>query len=245
MKLRQLSLRDIRRIQKEDGFVDVWVSNRTAETEDIAGDVIISVNIDGVLQPVTVYNTWIPICLSEEVSSSDLLNSNNFMKTLNRGRLLLHDPEDCEKFMKNPDAQRELERINNKRNGVMADIENAGMTKNIRMEKNPIVNDMKNIETAMVTGGEEEVSTDQDNRITEYYAKRQSDKRLIGVQMKVYQVATDGDMSEATKMNSYRNNTNINHVDLQYIAGVSTDEATQRWAISALKQMEREKAQVS
>lgn len=56
--------------------------------------------------------TWIPVCLTDTVSPSDIRNSSELRKFINSGILTLIDPEEATKILESEDARDEEKRLN-------------------------------------------------------------------------------------------------------------------------------------
>ena len=89
----------------------IWVMNTTkAENR---GNVFFTVpNNTGTKEdPVNVFVTWTPICLTEEVTRKQLLDSSQFRRAVNQGLLKLISSEEAQEIMESGGAREEAERV--------------------------------------------------------------------------------------------------------------------------------------
>lgn len=223
MKLRQLKLADLLR-SEHIKYEEIWVLNRTSETEPKPGTVIFTVKVDGDETAVTVPSTWIPINLTDQVPADILAAAPNFRKVVNSGRLTIHVSEDCVKFMNDQDARRELSRINETSQQIQNVVNTGEFEDGVKID---VASEAKETEMKI------------DNRIASLAAAKElGDPKALGVLFLVFQLLNDEETDAVTKMNSLRINlSKMNKSDLKYIMERSEDENIQVWAGKMLSKM--------
>lgn len=77
------------------------------------GDVTVTVfRPDGAPYLITVPRTWIPVCITDQVSRSTIQNSDDFRRNIQNGMLELLSVDEAKEKLKDPDAAEELGRLN-------------------------------------------------------------------------------------------------------------------------------------
>ena len=77
------------------------------------GEVTVTVfRPDGHPYLIVVPKTWIPICITDQVSHDTVNNSDDFRRNLNNGMLELLSVEEAKKRLSDPDAMEESNRLN-------------------------------------------------------------------------------------------------------------------------------------
>lgn len=87
----------------------VYVRNRSKPR----GEVTVTVfRPDGNPYLIVVPKTWVPICITDQVSPETLKNSDDFRLNLQKGLLELLSVEAAQELLNDPDASEELSRLN-------------------------------------------------------------------------------------------------------------------------------------
>jgi len=215
---KQVTLKELREAERV-GMQDVWVMNRTGSGGKQAGNLVITVVVNGIQEPLFVPATWIPINLSEFINSEDVLKEPKFRREISIGRLTLHDAEECEKFMQQPDARAEYERIHE-----------------MRTEIDGVVNQNIEVYSDNLTRDSQPSMEIASNRIqSEEQAQAAQANGSVGVLTLVVQTLMDDDTDPAQKMNALRTNqSQLNEVDLKYIIKTCSIQSIQNWARALL-----------
>ena len=106
MRMKKLSLEETFDLAGEGK--PVYVLNMSKPKGDVSVTVF---RPDGSPMLVIVPKTWIPICVSDQVSPKFLRDSTDFRKSIMSGMLFPIHPNQAEEFMKDPDAQEERKRL--------------------------------------------------------------------------------------------------------------------------------------
>jgi hypothetical protein len=131
---------DLKLAMLEDKSVrEVWVVNNTNPKGEIALAVRNQSGGDPTL--VTIPATWAPVCLTDQVPKSMLLNTPHFRKVINGGNLRLVTPESVAKIMSNPDVIREVAAAKTR---TSTDLESLSTSEaeTVRDTANPLVLDL-------------------------------------------------------------------------------------------------------
>jgi hypothetical protein len=87
----------------------IYVMNRS----NPRGDVTVTVfRPDGAPYLITVPRTWIPICVTDQVSRPTIQSSDDFRRNIQNGMLELLSVEEAKDKLKDPDAVEEIGRLN-------------------------------------------------------------------------------------------------------------------------------------
>lgn len=226
--LQRLTLRDFQQTLKEREedieYAELWVINTIVEKAGTAGELVIPVTEDGIEIAVTIPNTWIPINISNQVSTSNILKNRNFRSALDRKLIVIVDEVEAKEYIENnPDAKRESERVAAERDQI------ANLTVDSSFNPDTEIHSDNNDKT-IING----------RFSSEGAAETSGDSQAAGVQVKVFQVLQSDDINSTAKMNSLRNNKNLNETDLKYIILRSNDSMTQNWAKLKLQDMNPE-----
>jgi hypothetical protein len=231
---KQIEFRELSKLKTEElDSMEVWVINRTANVKPSSGIIALNVRVDGEDLGLNIPSTWIPICITNEVSASVVVRSPNFRRAYNEGLFTIHDPEECVEYMRQPDAQEEMNRLRNlhkeEENKIQLQV---AMTRpnNFSSESEIDIGDagkvdpsqarIKDAEQASLAGG---------------------DATAVGVLTMVVQILNDEGMRDTDRMNWFRTNSGkLRIVDYQYIVKKSTNQSIQEWARSSLAAKTRE-----
>ncbi len=116
----QLTVMSLTEAQRSAPGDALWVLNNTVyndllENNPKPGDksnVIFSMRSNnGEVHTVPVFVSWVPTCLSEIVPKDTLLRSQNFMRAVNLGKLVIIDEQSAQKILSIPGALQEQERV--------------------------------------------------------------------------------------------------------------------------------------
>lgn len=113
-----LSISDL---EMDKGHMEVWVLNIAASTHGKNSQVLVAVKTaNGKSTPVTIPDTWIPVCLTTQVDKASLIGAGEFRAALagnqHHGPLLrVIDSQAAHKILNFPEAQKETARISRTR----------------------------------------------------------------------------------------------------------------------------------
>jgi hypothetical protein len=230
---KEIAFRDLSKLKSDElEALEVWVMNRTANVKQSSGNIALNVKVDGDDLALNIPSTWIPICLTNEVSAPIIIRSPNFRRAYNEGLVTIHDSEECVAYMKRPDAQEEMTRLKNlhkeEENQIQMQVQMARTT-NFSSEteidigdagkNNPAEARIASVEQASLAGG---------------------DSSAVGVLTMVVQILNDEGMRDPDRMNYLRTNASkLKIKDLQYILKKSTNASIQGWAREAINEKKR------
>jgi hypothetical protein len=105
-----LSFSDVARQNEHD---NIWVLNTTQGER--RGNVFFTVpNQTGTREDqVTVFASFAPACLTDQVTRKQLLDSSSFRRAVNLGMLKLISEDDAQSLLEEPGAREEAERVRN------------------------------------------------------------------------------------------------------------------------------------
>lgn len=99
-------------IENEATNSPIWALNGSAEVREAADIVIAIPKLNGAsIDQLTLQSTWLPICLTEQISRAQLLAASEFRKAVNRGLVILISEDDAKKIMEGDGADEETERL--------------------------------------------------------------------------------------------------------------------------------------
>lgn len=101
----------------------VYVINKSKPKGDVT---ITAFRPDGAPKLIIIPKTWIPICVTEQVTAKTISNSDDFRAILNKGMLQLIDPEVAIEALKEPDALLEKNKLS---------ISQYGTAENVNIER--------------------------------------------------------------------------------------------------------------
>lgn len=211
---REINIRELQRNPNKE-TMSIWAMNRSDRggTQE-RGRVFIAMRINDEDQDIEVPNTWIPIPLSEIIPAADLIKSPSFLRNVASGLITLHDAEECEEFMKQPEAKREWEVIRKRTHEKTA----------ILASETLVDND----------GDQKQEPSGKMDRITEKQAAGFNDNESEGILHLVRETLT-GDFTEERRNTVFRTNASkLNNDDLEYISKRSTSASLVSWATKLL-----------
>jgi hypothetical protein len=224
---KQITFRDLSKTKSDElDTLEVWVMNRTANVKRSSGNISLNVKVEGEDMALNIPNTWIPICLTNDVSASVIVKSPNFRRACNEGLITIHDADECVEFMQKADAQEELNRLRNlnkeEENQIQMQISMANAN-NFSSESEVNIGDASKNDPA-----EARIAT------AEQASLAGGDSSAVGVLIMVVQVLNDENMREPDRMNYLRTNVKkLKLKDLNYIVKRSTNASIQAWAREA------------
>lgn len=213
---KEITIRDLQRHPNKESM-SIWAMNRSdREGSQERGRVFISMRINDEDQDIEVPNTWIPIPLSEIIPAADLIKSPSFLRNVASGLITLHDPDECEEFMLQPEAKKEWASIRKRTQDKTAILQSETLTDNDEADK-------------------QEPSGKMD-RITEKQATNFNDPESEGVLHLVRETLT-GDFTEERRQTVFRTNANkLDETDLDYITKKSSSGSLVSWASKLLSE---------
>jgi hypothetical protein len=134
LQIRTLSVTEI----EKNGIDTIYVLNNTKGAEK--GNVLFEVpKLSGAgTDAVLVHSTYIPVCLTDQVSKEQIVKSSEFRKAINSRRLTIIHSDDAIALLDTKTAKKELERIfkdsETFRNTVMS-LDDSSVTTNEEMSK--------------------------------------------------------------------------------------------------------------
>jgi hypothetical protein len=137
---------DIEELASSQG--SLWVVNSSAQVmEGGGGDVYLTIQVgqNGQQSVVEVPLTWLPINLTERVPRKNLLESTYFVQALSTKIIRAIPEEEARKILSRPGADKELNRLQAKKDAVRSETRAKGISKNVT-----VVN--SNIEEETSTG---------------------------------------------------------------------------------------------
>jgi hypothetical protein len=132
---KEISIRDLQKNPNKESM-SIWAMNRSdRDGSQERGRVFISMRINDEDQDIEIPNTWIPFPLSEIIPAADLIKSPSFLRNVASGLITLHDAEECEEFMKQPEAKKEWASIRKRTQDKTAILQNETLTDNDEADK--------------------------------------------------------------------------------------------------------------
>lgn len=209
--IRQAESLPISALERGKDQLEVWALNIAASTHGKNSQVLVAAkNTNGKSATVTIPDTWIPVCLTTQVSKEALLASNEFRAALagnqHHGPLLrIIDTDTAYKILQFPEAQKEQQRLNRARN----ERREAQRSKPSSVDKKPT-----NLADGKVRKG-----------------KAVASGMVIGMTLN----HKNGQLEEDQFINTLKaNSKSLKRVDLEYMTANSASAKVKRWCAKRL-----------
>lgn len=110
LQVKTLSITELR---KQDENTPLWVLNGTMKNPKDRSNVIIMLPLkNGEAQaPLSIFATWIPICVTDKIERKDVLSSRQFLTALDRRIILAISEEAAHTILSQQGAAEEAERV--------------------------------------------------------------------------------------------------------------------------------------
>lgn len=110
VKVTKLSVNQLRRQGATDA---IWVLNGTMKNPKNRANVYVALPArDGEVQdPIVIFATWVPVCVTDKIDRDHLLRSRNFLLALERENLIAIPEEEALKMLAMPGAKEEQDRV--------------------------------------------------------------------------------------------------------------------------------------